>query len=318
VQNAAVVNRRGGTNSRRLARAIAGAFAAVALGTALLSAAASAATGPPTLQINGPSKPSLLDKITAKGTLPGAQPGETVTVQVQASGRTVEKKQLDPGADGSFSFPFVVDACCDYEVTATSGGQSSPPQRFSVRVPKHLSKGPVTRLYQEALQDEGYYLGPHVSSHFTLGARLATVAFRKVNGMARNTSYKPVIFRKLLMGKGEFRPRYHENHHVEVDISRQVMAFVDGDKVVSVFHVSTGKPSTPTVRGTYHFYRKDPGYNSEGMYYSVYFIRGYATHGYNPVPMHQAASHGCVRNPIPFSRYIYNWIHLGDPIHVYG
>jgi lipoprotein-anchoring transpeptidase ErfK/SrfK len=54
------------------------------------------------------------------------------------------------------------------------------------------------------------------------------------------------------------------------------------------------------------------------MYYSVYFIRGYATHGYNPVPMHEAASHGCVRNPIPFSTYIYNWIHLGDAIHIYG
>ena len=95
------------------------------------------------------------------------------------------------------------------------------------------------------------------------------------------------------------------------------MALVNGDNVVATFHVSTGKPSTPTVRGTYHFYRKDPGYNSEGMYYSVYFIRGYATHGYNPVPMHEAASHGCVRNPIPFSHYIYNWINLGDAIHIY-
>jgi lipoprotein-anchoring transpeptidase ErfK/SrfK len=95
------------------------------------------------------------------------------------------------------------------------------------------------------------------------------------------------------------------------------MALVNGDNVVATFHVSTGKPSTPTVRGTYHFYRKDAGYNSEGMYYSVYFIRGYATHGYHSVPMHEAASHGCVRNPIPFSVYIYNWIHLGDAIHVY-
>ncbi len=281
------------------------------------AASASAASGPPTLQLNGPNKPSLLDKITAKGSLPGAQPGDTVTVTVEASGRTVAKKQLD-ASGGSFSLPFVVDSCCNYVVTATSGGQSSQPQRFTVQVPKHLGRGPITRLYQEKLRAEGYYLGPHVSSHFTLGARLATVAFRKVNNMARNTQYKPAIFRKLLMGQGEFKPRYHEDHHVEVDISRQVMALVDGDKVVAVFHVSTGKPSTPTVRGTYHFYRKDPGYNSEGMYYSVYFVGGYATHGYNPVPMHEAASHGCVRNPIPFSRYIYNWIHLGDPIHIYG
>ena len=47
------------------------------------------------------------------------------------------------GGDGSFSFPFVVDSCCAYEVTATSGGQSSQPQRFTVRVPKHLQKGAI-------------------------------------------------------------------------------------------------------------------------------------------------------------------------------
>jgi hypothetical protein len=284
---------------------------------ALPVASTSAATGPPTLELNGPKSPGLLDKVSAVGQLPGALPGDSVTVQVQASGKTVEKKQINLGADGKYSFPFVVNSCCNYEVTATSGGKSSGAQRFTVRIPKHIGKGPVTRLYNQSLVDEGYYLGPHVSSHFTLGARLATLAFRKVNNMARNYSYKPSIFRKLLMGQGAFKPRYHSGHHVEVDISRQVMALVNGDHVVSTFHVSTGKPSTPTVRGTFHFYRKDAGYNSEGMYYSVYFIRGYATHGYNPVPMHEAASHGCVRNPIPFSHYIYNWIHLGDAIHVY-
>jgi hypothetical protein len=307
--NAATVIRRGGL--------LIALLAAAALAIPVASASA-APGGQPTLDLNGPKSPGLLDKVTAQGTVPGAAAGTPVTVEVDASGRTVEKKQLTTNGAGAYSFPFVVDACCNYQVTASSGGQTSQPQRFNVRVPKHLRKGPLTRLYEQALVDEGYYLGPHVSGHFTLGARLATVAFRKVNHMARNTQYKPVIFEKLLQGRGAFRPRYHSGHHVEVDISRQVMALVDGDKVVSVFHVSTGKPSTPTVRGTYHFYRKDAGYNSEGMYYSVYFIRGYATHGYNPVPMHEAASHGCVRNPIPFSVYIYNWIHLGDAIHIYG
>jgi hypothetical protein len=285
---------------------------------ALPVASASSATGPPTLDLNAAKKPGLLDMVTATGRLPGAVAGEQVTVTVQASGRTVEKKEVGVGGDGKYSFRFVIDSCCNYEVDATSGGLDAPAQRFSVSVPKHLGKGGVTHLYNQSLVNEGYYLGPHVSSHLTLGSRLATLAFRKVNNMARNYSYKPVIFRKLLMGRGGFRPRYREGHHVEVDISRQVMALVEGDKVVATFHVSTGKPSTPTVRGTYHFYRKTPGYNSEGMFYSVYFIRGYATHGYNPVPMHEAASHGCVRNPIPFSYYIYNWINLGDAIHIYG
>ena len=306
--NAAVVIRRGG-----MLIVLVAALAAFALP----AASASAATAPPTLNLNGPKSPGLLDKVTAAGNLPGATGGENVTVEVTASGNTVEKKQISVGGDGNFSFPFVVDSCCNYVVTATSGGQSSQPQRFTVRVPKHLSKGAISHLYNQSLVDEGYYTGGHVSGKYNHGSQLATLAFRKVNNMARNYQYKPVIFEKLLQGKGGFQPRYHSGHHVEVDISRQVMALVNGDNVVATFHVSTGKPSTPTVRGTYHFYRKDPGYNSEGMYYSVYFIRGYATHGYNPVPMHEAASHGCVRNPIPFSHYIYNWINLGDAIHIY-
>jgi hypothetical protein len=301
------VIRRGGTAALLLVAAL----------VALPAAPASAASGPPTLDVNAPKSPGLLDKVTAAGNLPGATPGESVTVEVDAGGNTVEKKQLSPDAAGNFSFPFVVDSCCNYVVTATSGGQSSQPQRFTVRVPKHLRKGAIAHLYNQSLVDEGYYTGGHVSGKFNHGSQLATLAFRKVNNMARNYQYKPVIFEKLLQGRGAFRPRYHEGHHVEVDISRQVMALVDGDKVAAVVHVSTGKPSTPTVRGTYHFYRKSPGYNSEGMYFSIYFIRGYATHGYNPVPMHEAASHGCVRNPIPFSVYIYNWINLGDAIHIY-
>ena len=51
------------------------------------------------------------------------------------------------------------------------------------------------------------------------------------------------------------------------------------------------------------------------MYYSVYFHGGYATHGYHSVPTYNA-SHGCVRNPIPDSIFIYNWIHLGESIWV--
>jgi lipoprotein-anchoring transpeptidase ErfK/SrfK len=52
------------------------------------------------------------------------------------------------------------------------------------------------------------------------------------------------------------------------------------------------------------------------MYYSSYFIRGYATHGYSPAPNYPA-SHGCLRNPIPDSKFIYDWIYVGDTINVY-
>jgi L,D-transpeptidase catalytic domain len=301
------VNRRAGIALGLLA-------SAVAL-LALPLASASAATGAPTLELAGPKKPGLLDKVVAKGAVPGFA-GEQVTISVSASGRNVGGGKVTPSADGKFSFPFVIDACCNYQVRASAAGKDSQAQRFSVRVPKHLGKGKITRLYNESLVDQGYYVG-HASGHFGLGTRLATLAFRKVNHMARNMSYRASIFRKLLMGRGAFQPRFDDGHHVEVDISRQVMALIEGDKAVATFHVSTGASSTPTVRGNFHFYSKTPGYNAKRMYYSAYFIGGYATHGYNPVP-NSPASHGCVRNPIPFSVYIYNWINIGDPMHVYG
>jgi L,D-transpeptidase catalytic domain len=282
---------------------------------ALPAASASAATGPPTLELNGPKKPGLLDKVTASGTLPGAAAGDIVTVTVEASGRTVEKQQVDAG-NGKFAFPFMINACCSYQVTATSVGLSSHAQRFSIAVPRRLRKGGIARLYNESLVRQGYYIG-RMASRVTLGTRLATLAFRKVNGMGRSMGYRRAIFRKLLMGRGAFQPQFDDGHHVEADLSRQVMALVEGDKPVATFHISSGTGGTPTVRGNFRFYLKQPGYNSKRMYYSVYFIGGYATHGYNPVPNHPA-SHGCIRNPIPFSRFIYDWIRIGDPMHVYG
>ena len=108
------------------------------------------------------------------------------------------------------------------------------------------------------------------------------------------------------------------NHgkHVEFDWSRQVLVLADHGKPYRAYHVSSGKPSTPTVFGSFRFYSKKPGTNSHGMVYSSYFIGGYAIHGYASVPNY-AASHGCLRVPIPNAVSIYNWIDLGDPIYTY-
>jgi hypothetical protein len=307
LHNAASMIRRGG---------IALAVFAAAAAFALPAATASAATGPPTLQLDGPKSPGLLDKITATGNLPGATSGANVTVEVTASGKTVEKKQLTVNATGNFSFPFVIDSCCNYAVTASSGGQSSQPQRFNVRVPKHLRKGAISHLYNQSLVDEGYYVGGNVSGKYNHGSQLATLAFRKVNNMARNYQYKPVIFQKLLQGRGGFQPRYHSGHHVEVDISRQVMALVNDGETQYVFHVSTGAPATPSDQGTFTFYSKTPGYNSHGMYYSFYFYGGYAVHGYESVPDYPA-SHGCIRTFIADQPEIFDRINYGESIFVF-
>jgi lipoprotein-anchoring transpeptidase ErfK/SrfK len=297
-------------------RTLASITAASAAVFLLAVGSASAASGPPSLALDGPKRPAVGDKVIAKGQVPGFTAGEQVTIDGTASGRAVFSKKVTPKANGTFAAPFVIKDCCAYSVTASAGGKASAPQQFNVGVPKHLSKGRVAKLFNRSLQAQGFHTGtkgPRVTS----GTHLAIKAFRKVNGMSWSEAYAPSIFRTLLHGKGAFQPRFDDGRHVEVDISKQVMALVEGDRPVHTFHVSTGTGGTPTVLGNYHFYLKQPGYNSKRMYYSVYFVGGYATHGYSSVP-NGRASHGCVRNPIQFSRFIYNWIDLGDPMHTYA
>lgn len=311
--NAASMKRSGGT---RLMLLVASATLAVAFAAAPAQAepeAFTAATGV-SLDVKGPKTASLLRKVTAEGKLANALGGERVDVTVRASGRKLFSKRIDPKPDGSFSLPITVNSCCRYAVTAESGGKSAT-DTFRVRVPKKLGRGPVTKLYNRLLQAQGFHTGTK-GRRVTSGTRLATKAFRKTNGMGRSEAYRPAIFRKLLQGRGAFKPRFSDGRHVEIDISRQVMSLIVGDRPVHTFHVSTGASATPTIPGNFRFYRRQAGYNSKRMYYSVYYRGGYATHGYNPVPNYPA-SHGCTRNPIQFSRFIYNWVAIGMPVHVY-
>jgi lipoprotein-anchoring transpeptidase ErfK/SrfK len=143
------------------------------------------------------------------------------------------------------------------------------------------------------------------------------LAFRKVTGMARTTNASVVVMRALAHGKGTFKIRHPEHgRHIEGDLSRQVIALVDGGRVQRIYPVSSGKPSTPTVTGSFKVYSKTPGTNAKGMVDSAYFIGGYATHGYPSVPVYPA-SHGCLRVPIPEARSLFNWIAIGTPVDVY-
>jgi hypothetical protein len=179
-------------------------------------------------------------------------------------------------------------------------------------------RGPAVKLFNQLLRNEAYYDtdGHHYGSH----TQRAVMAFRKVNGMARNYNATPEIFKALAAGKGGFKPAHtgsSSGKHVEVDMSRQVMALVGADgKAQYVFMVSTGAAATPSDPGGFTFYSKTPGYNSLGMYYTSYYNRGEGVHGYHSVPPYPA-SHGCIRTPIPDAIFIYNWIDLGDKMFVY-
>jgi peptidoglycan hydrolase-like protein with peptidoglycan-binding domain len=177
--------------------------------------------------------------------------------------------------------------------------------------------GPSVRLLQSELNSM-HFLVP-LNGVFDEATGRAVIAYRKMTGLERVPSTNLTVFKKLEEGAGTFHVRYpQDGRHVEGDLTRQVLAEIEpGGRVRELLTMSSGKPSTPTVIGRFRVYEKTFGTNSEGMVDSNYFIRGYAIHGYAEVPTY-AASHGCLRIPIPDAASVYAWVREGTPVDVYN
>ncbi|MDE3133949.1 MAG: L,D-transpeptidase [Acidobacteriota bacterium] len=150
------------------------------------------------------------------------------------------------------------------------------------------------------------------------GTELALDAYNRLLGKGEgHLTLDPATATDLLGGVGSFHVRYpNQGSHVEGDLSDQVLALTDGSQVHWLFPISSGKPSTPTILGNFRVYYKQPGYLPDGMYYSDFFIGGYAVHGYDPAPDYPA-SHGCMRLPIVDAIPAYDWIKMGDWVDTY-
>ncbi len=177
-------------------------------------------------------------------------------------------------------------------------------------------RGTAVRILQKMLRRKGYVIGK--AGVFDARTRRAVIAFRKVAGMQWSSVANEAVFRALRAGKGTFRVRFPKHgRHVEGDIDRQVLALIGADgKPDRIYHTSPGKPSTPTIRGSYRVYMREPYTNNVGMYMSSYFIRGYAIHGYPKVPLYNASA-GCFRVPMADAVSIYDWIRIGMRVDTY-
>jgi peptidoglycan hydrolase-like protein with peptidoglycan-binding domain len=216
------------------------------------------------------------------------------------------------------STPGTVEVQATHLATPTAIQLVAKPVRVDVAALRARpgGRGPAVRLLQQRLAAKGYVVGQR--GLFDQRTARAVLAFRKVTGMARTNAADTSLFKALLAGKGTFRVR-HPDHgkHVEADLSRQVIALIQGSRVERIYPASSGKPSTPTIQGSFRVYSKSPGFNAKGMFYSDYFIRGFAIHGYAEVPVF-AASHGCLRVPIPDAISIFRWIKIGNIVDVYA
>jgi L,D-transpeptidase catalytic domain len=255
--------------------------------------------------------------------------GQGVKVSFYLDGRKVGVKTVSvlPVGNGAGQFhinyasgsPGLVEARAVHYATPQQGAFTARSRgvRFVSANLGVGAQGPSVRLLQSEL-NALHYVVP-LSGVFDEATGRAVIAYRKITGLARVPSTDARVFDLLQRGAGGFRVRYRsDGRHVEADLTRQVLAEIEpGGRVRAIYTMSSGKPSTPTVIGRFQVYSKTPGTNSEGMVDSNYFIRGYAIHGYAEVPAY-AASHGCLRVPIPDAAAIYGWVQTGTPVDVYN
>jgi peptidoglycan hydrolase-like protein with peptidoglycan-binding domain len=254
--------------------------------------------------------------------------GQTATVRFYRHGHKLRavnvNLQVSPtGKSGMALVAFKTSVAGRIEVRASHLATPTAPQLVARAVRVNVAalharpgaRGPAVRLLQQRLAAKGYVVGQR--GLFDDRTARAVLAFRKVTGMARSTAADTGLFKAVLAGKGTFKVRHPEHgKHVEADLSRQVVALVRGSRVERIYPASSGKPSTPTIQGSFRVYSKTPGFNAKGMYFSNYFIRGFAIHGYFQVPVF-AASHGCLRIPNPDAVSVFRWIKTGDIVDVY-
>jgi hypothetical protein len=259
-----------------------------------------------------------------RGTMtPVAPVRQRVELRIHRDGKRIRTVRVAVRRDGTFTRRMPTRRLGRFSVRAVHvatpelGAERGPKVRVNVVEPRlhEGMRGPLVRLLQRGLAKLRYAVPRN--DHYDAATGRAVMAFRKVNHMARRYDADRRVVEKVLAGKGAFKPRHpNAGRHVEADISRQVLALIDGGKVVATYHTSTGAPATPTIIGSFRVYRKDVGTNALGMVHSSYFIRGYAIHGYVDVPAFNA-SHGCLRVPIPDAWRIFTWIRHGDRVITY-
>ena len=185
--------------------------------------------------------------------------------------------------------------------------------RSTVHVPtlRRGARGPSVRLLETRLRELTYVLRG-VDGLYATDTVEAVLAFQKVHGLARTGQVGPGLWSRLFRAT---RPwARHAGTHLEVSKGRQLLFDVRDGRVIRTVHVSTGATGNTPV-GRWRIYRKVGGWDWV-LWYPMYFLRGFAVHGYPSVPAYPA-SHGCVRVPMWIAPKLFADHPYGRTIHVY-
>ncbi|MGC9220214.1 MAG: L,D-transpeptidase [Solirubrobacteraceae bacterium] len=266
-------------------------------------------------------------QVTVSVTLPGVAAGTVIRFSTREGTRVFKRRRLTyrGRAEGNWHFVVNLDAPAVGNVRVILHrvpGQGRP--AFTIHtgfraLDANVSPG-ATGQFVELLQQRLAALHIYLpqTGVYDLGTQLALDTYHRLLGEGEgHMQLDAVTVTDLLDGRGVFHVRYPlQGHHVEGDLSDQVIAFINGSRVAMLFPISSGKPSTPTILGKFQVYYKEPYYTPDGMYFSSFFYSGYAIHGYDPAPDYPA-SHGCMRLPMSDAITAYNWLHVGDWVDTY-
>ncbi len=182
---------------------------------------------------------------------------------------------------------------------------------------------------QQQLTDLRYYVGA-VDGEPGGQTTSAVMGFQKVNGLVADGVVGPQTL-AALENPAPVQLQGGPGNRIEVDLSKQVLYFVQGGELQRIMPVSSGSGETyatsggGTARsltpvGAYTIERRIRGERNAALgtlYDPMYFYRGWAIHGSNSVPAYPA-SHGCVRVTRADAIWLFDRAPDGTAVILYG
>jgi hypothetical protein len=173
------------------------------------------------------------------------------------------------------------------------------------------SRGAGVLALERRLAELRYVL-PRIDAAYGVDTVEAVLAFQAVEHLPRTGRVDLRTWRRLAAARTPM-PRMRGTH-MEVSKGSQYLMVVRNDRVTTIVHVSTGATGN-TPLGRFRIYRKNAGWDWV-LWYPMYFLRGFAIHGYPSVPAYPA-SHGCVRVPMWIAPRLFAQFTYGQTVYLY-
>ena len=198
-------------------------------------------------------------------------PGQSVVVTESLNGKRFQRVtlRLKPSAHrvyGGFTWPVSSPGVGNVTVSV-SHKVTRALSKFAVRDSftaldtnvSFGSTGAFVQLVQQRLSALHFFIP--LTGVYDQHTGLAVDAYHRLLSHGTSQQLDPATVSNLLNGVGTFQIRFpNQGAHAEGDLTHQLLALANGSKVYWILPISSGKPSTPTILGSFQVYYRVPGY----------------------------------------------------------